>query len=204
MSADICCALRDAHHTDKSINTVPASQAFLSSPTMHCLWYQHPSAFAAECRHDSPGMLFVPKLHCLGRCWSARLCSSIPETSISSELCRHRSFGNMLVFSCTQTCLIRTGFEERYSPVGNLLSLVPMWPNPQLTAMYTLLSKSICFHPPGTKPSLKPPELIQKPKKPFNFTPSGFIRFSVLQLSPFSRLLSFFDNHSDWFQLGSD
>lgn len=65
--------------------------------------------------------------------------------------------------------------------------------------MYTLLSKSIYFHPPGTKPSLKPPELIQNPEKPFNFTHSLLIHCTSLLFAS----LSFFDNRSDWFQLGS-
>lgn len=68
--------------------------------------------------------------------------------------------------------------------------------------MYTLLSKSIYFHPPGTKPSLKPPELIQNPEKPLTL-PTACSSISSDCSSLLLASMSFFDNHSDWFQLGS-
>ncbi len=71
---------------------VPASQAFLSSPTICCLWYQLPSVFAAECRRDSPDMLFVPTLH---RPFTSAHQSH--KTSISSKL--HHSSKNMWISS---------------------------------------------------------------------------------------------------------
>lgn len=146
------------------LNIVPASHALLSSPTMRCLWYKHPSGFAAECRHNSLCFLFVPKLHCLGRHRFICLRSSILETSTAAELFQHHSFENMYVLSfclsalthtekklLRQTSLIQITFKKIYFPVGNLLSLVPMFGKiPKLTYAHTLLSKSIYFHSRGT------------------------------------------------------
>lgn len=66
--------------------------------------------------------------------------------------------------------------------------------------MYTLLSKSIYFHPPGTKPSLKHLELIRNPEKPL---PTACSSISLHCRSLLIAALSFFGNHSDLFQLGS-
>lgn len=86
------------------LNIVPASHALLSSPTMCCLWYKHPSGFAAECRPNSLCFLFVPKLHCLGRHRFICLRSSILVTSTAAELFQHHSFENMYVLSFLPFC----------------------------------------------------------------------------------------------------
>lgn len=60
--------------------------ASLGNITTPCLCSQHPSMFAAECSHDSLGLLFIPKLRCFGRDWTTFL---IP---FFSKLHTHHAF----------------------------------------------------------------------------------------------------------------
>lgn len=122
------------------LNIVPASHALLSSPTMRCLWYKHPSGFAAECGPNSLCFLFVLKLHCLGRHRFICLCSSILVTSTAAELFQHHSFENMYVLAfcfsalthtekklLRQTSSIQISFKKRYFPAFSCSYKFPNW-----------------------------------------------------------------------------
>lgn len=154
---------------------------------VRCLWYRHPSAFAAECRYDTLGILFVPALHRLG---------TIPFTS-DHQSQKPPSPQNYLTITLLKIC--RSSLSGFLLSHTNLINSNRLWgktsscresafscsyvaKSPTHFYVYPILSKSIYFHPPGTKPSLKPPELTQKP---FNFKHSLFIYFYLVQLSPF-------------------